>query len=355
VVDLSVGTGSISSTGLYTAPSSITTLQTVTVTANECADFVGVSIGDCDIDAGIVHLQWVQLPARILIDHTKIPNTDQVNFPFLFSVTDPNLKAISSGGHITNSNGYDIIFSSDPNGTAKLNYELESYNPTTGQLIAWIRIPSLSHSTDTPVYLFYGNSSITTSQANPTGVWDANYQGVWHFANGSVLSVADSSINLNNGVNNGAAATSGQIDGAAAFNGTTSYVGVGTNITTGQMNTVSMWAYINSLSSDQELVSHSGLGSGVEVSVFSGAICGYVMGSAQSNVCSSSGAQIPGWNHIVLTQGGPSAPISLYINGVSVGTSTAPASIANPSNLDFGVWANASGRYFHGTLDEVRL
>jgi len=109
-----------------------------------------------------------------------------------------------------------------------LNYEMEEYNSVTGQVIAWVRIPTLSHATDTVLYVFYGNSSITTSQQNPTGVWDANYMGVWHVANnGGQLSLVDSTSNGNNATNNGAVATTGQIDGGMQTNGST-YATIGT-------------------------------------------------------------------------------------------------------------------------------
>src|ERR1700686_2127248 len=49
----------------------------------------------------------------ITIDHTKVPNTDQANFPVLVSGTYSYLATISNGGNVTNENGYDIIFTSD--------------------------------------------------------------------------------------------------------------------------------------------------------------------------------------------------------------------------------------------------
>jgi hypothetical protein len=91
----------------------------------------------------------------ITIDHTRIPNTDQTNFPFLFNTTDPAFATTTNGGHVTSSTGNDIIFSTDPNGLTQLDYELEEYNPVTGQVIAWVRIPTLSHTTDTALYVFY--------------------------------------------------------------------------------------------------------------------------------------------------------------------------------------------------------
>ena len=164
----------------------------------------------------------------ITINHNLVPNTDQTNFPFLFNTTDPLLATTANGGHVSNSNGYDIIFTSDAAGQNPLNYEMEEYNPQTGQVIAWVQIPTVSHTQDTTIYLFYGNPNISMSQQNPTGVWDANYLGVWHVANnGTQLSLTDSTSNQNNATNNGATATTGQIDGGMATDGTT-YATVGT-------------------------------------------------------------------------------------------------------------------------------
>src|SRR5262249_18698205 len=87
----------------------------------------------------------------ITIDHTKVPST-QSNFTVLVSVTDPTLKTVANGGHVANPNGYDIGFYADSGGTTKLKWEVEKYNGTTGNLIAWVKIPSVSSSTDTVFY-----------------------------------------------------------------------------------------------------------------------------------------------------------------------------------------------------------
>ena len=60
----------------------------------------------------------------------------------LFSVTDNNLKT-SPTGHVQNSNGYDIIFRATDTTTCggasvcTLDHEIERYNSSTGELIAW--------------------------------------------------------------------------------------------------------------------------------------------------------------------------------------------------------------------------
>ena len=266
----------------------------------------------------------------ITIDHTKVPNTDQSNFPFLFSTTDPLLATTANGGHVSNPNGYDIIFTSDAAGKIPLNYEMEEYNPITGQVIAWVQVPTVSHSQDTAIYLFYGNSNIATSQQNPSAVWDANYVGVWHVPNGTQLSLADSTSNQDNGTNSGARATAGQIDGGMATDGSnygTGYVTIGTpasldNLAEGNL-TVSAW-----VNADQ--TTYGGiLGKdypGWTLGISDGLAMFY---SPQANAWLWSSAQYnpSAWNYLTATitqtaqpDGSQLPNVSLYLNGVLSGS-----------------------------------
>src|SRR5713101_4718060 len=48
----------------------------------------------------------------ITINHTKVPNTDQTNFPVSVSGTYSDVATVANGGKVTNTNGYDILFAS---------------------------------------------------------------------------------------------------------------------------------------------------------------------------------------------------------------------------------------------------
>jgi hypothetical protein len=87
---------------------------------------------------------------------------------------DPQLKTTANGGQVTDAEGDDIIFTADAAGASPLDHEVESYDPTTGTLVAWVRLPTLAVSQDTVFYLHYGNSDIDSSLPNPD-VWDANF------------------------------------------------------------------------------------------------------------------------------------------------------------------------------------
>src|SRR5262245_56836666 len=79
----------------------------------------------------------------VTIHYTQVSGTSSlVNFPVLVSVTNPNLK-VGNGGGVGQLNGNDILFTR-ADGVTKLNHQLESYSAGTGQVIAWVQVPSLS-------------------------------------------------------------------------------------------------------------------------------------------------------------------------------------------------------------------
>jgi hypothetical protein len=194
----------------------------------------------------------------IAIDHTKVPNTDQTNFPVLISGAYSYLATTGNGGNVTNANGYDIIFTSDTSGTTTLSYERDSYNASSGVVSFWVKVPTLSHSSDTLIYMFYGKSSVTTDQSNGTAVWDSNYKGIWHLPNGTTLTSNDSTSNSNNATVYGTpAANAGQIDGAATFGASTAdylQANDAASLRIASTITLSAWVYNTSDNSNGGLI-----------------------------------------------------------------------------------------------------
>jgi len=130
----------------------------------------------------------------ITLQGAQIVGGAHTDFPVLISHTDPDLA--QAAGKVTSTNGFDIIFSDD-NGSA-LDFQLEKYDGTTGQFVAWVRLPTLTNGTDVDIHMLYGNSQITTDQST-TAVWGTNYQAVWHL-NDDFLDHTSTSFD---GVNNG--------------------------------------------------------------------------------------------------------------------------------------------------------
>jgi hypothetical protein len=129
---------------------------------------------------------------------------DLVDFPMLVSLTDTDL-----GAH-AQEDGDDFIFV-DREGN-KLKHEIESYASSTGVLVAWVKIPSLSSTDDTDIFMYYGNAGVA-DQSEAESVWDENYIGVWHFND----SGDSTSYNKSWAVDNGVATSISKINGGYNF------------------------------------------------------------------------------------------------------------------------------------------
>jgi len=120
--------------------------------------------------------------AQITIDKTKLGDScssDLVGFPFLIEIAnDAKLKHKTYGGSVENINGYDIIFKDAMHNP--LAHELEYYDGSTGSLIAWVKIPTLSILTNTIIYMEYGDPGISGPTENKVAVWDSHFKGVYH-------------------------------------------------------------------------------------------------------------------------------------------------------------------------------
>jgi MSHA biogenesis protein MshQ len=127
----------------------------------------------------------------LTIDHTKVPS-DQTNYPALVcfdSTMGPHclnnskqLATTAHGGFLQDTtNGYDFIITSDSAGMTALSYEAKNHNLTTGASEIWVKVPTVSASVNTTIYLFYGNASVTTDQSNASATWDSNFLNVYHF------------------------------------------------------------------------------------------------------------------------------------------------------------------------------
>jgi hypothetical protein len=169
------------------------------------------------------------------------------NTPAQDNLTDfPVLVSINSDADLASHaqpDGDDIIFT-DASDT-RLDHEIEvPFDSSTGTFVAWVRVPRLSATADTVIYMYYGNPTIG-NQENPGGLWNSSYRSVWHLHDDFL----DSTSNGNNATNNGSTDTVGKIADGQHFDGTTNYIdvpdhGLGPNSDW----TVSFWFYADSSS-----------------------------------------------------------------------------------------------------------
>ena len=129
-----------------------------------------------------------QYRKKITIDHNKVDGNLK-DFPILISVIDSDLR------NKAQNDGDDILFMDGTGVANKLFHEIEEYHGSSGKLIAWVNIPSLSSTTDTKLYMYYGNPGCN-SQQFPEKVWDSNYLAVFHM-NDVDNEITDSTLNNN--------------------------------------------------------------------------------------------------------------------------------------------------------------
>jgi hypothetical protein len=120
---------------------------------------------------------------RITFNASQVSGiNDLTDFPaYLHINSDDDLRTVANGGHVENNSGFDIIFTT-ADGVTLLDHELTSYNANTGAMDCWVKIPALSPATDTFIYMYYGNSAISSSQSAPS-TWSNGFAGVWHLDN----------------------------------------------------------------------------------------------------------------------------------------------------------------------------
>jgi hypothetical protein len=139
----------------------------------------------------------------ITIDNTKVSGSgDLTNFAVLISGTYAYLATVANAGKVENANGYDIIFTSDADGATVLDFEVQRYTATTGEVIFWVKVPTVDGDADTTFYMFYGNSSVSTDQSDKNNTWDTAYKAVLHLqesGNSTVDEYIDSTVNANHG------------------------------------------------------------------------------------------------------------------------------------------------------------
>ncbi len=308
------------------------------------------------------------------------------SFPILVSYTDATLKTAANGGHVQNASGNDIIFRAEDSAICTdsgnpapctLDHEIEKYDGGTsgGTVIAWVRIPTLSHgSGNKTIYMYYGNSAITTATANPTGVWSNGYVGVWH--------LKETSAPIKNSTAN--TGLDGTVTGSPTFNATPqiidgnvqfisgSHIGItdpGTgsvlDFGTGNSITLSAWVRPSSVSGWSTFLikgdSDGGCCNGNYAFQADAAKLSfnYYNGSAYQVFESGNVLATGNWYNVAATYTfGTAGSAALYLNGNSqTGSWTSGTGTTAPVQSNYQLWLgnDTSGEFLNGILDEVRI
>ena len=297
------------------------------------------------------------------ISHTvvssKVVSGAHTDFPVLIDTTSNDLRTTGNGGYVTNSSGYDIQPASDAACTSFLSFERESYSASTGQVRMHVKVSSLS--TSTVVYLCFADSGVTTDQAAPTSVWNSGYKAVYHFGDGSTLSLADSTSNANTLTNNNTvtADASGKIYGAAAqASASSQYLSNSSAVLTTTPMTFTAWAKSATTSGVQTVfaIEKSGTSGWYRLILYQSKVQNQLQvesGGGNALASTSANYSTSNWFHTA-TVFGSATSRTVYLDGGSSGTSTTSLTQTG-LNLSSTRTLGASGEYFNGSIDELRI
>jgi hypothetical protein len=130
----------------------------------------------------------------ITIDHAKVAS-DQAGLPLTITLSDAGLKTTGNGGHVQTASCFDCQFFLDAGHSQRLFWQIESYDGSAGTLVAHVRVPQVSHTLDSVIYLFYGDYTVATFQGGaPLAVWGGTIVPGVRFTTFSTLGTEQTAI-----------------------------------------------------------------------------------------------------------------------------------------------------------------
>jgi hypothetical protein len=259
-LDYDGGSGTGSGTGPFTATWTTGGRKRITVTAtnsNGCSSSSYQTIVVTKPFANnYAFSQAVTLNSNLIGITTTL-----TNFPVLVYIQEDALKGgvncvnniqFPTGG----TTGYDFAFTTST-GTDELFYQVESFNATTGTLLAWVQVPSVT-SAATSLKFYFGSQTPAHDVTFARGTWASDYQLVYHFNEASNI-ILDATANQRWATaTNAVTTTTGKITSAYTFDGTSTKMITAVPIDITGTFTLSGWAYVADFatSTDQKIITN---------------------------------------------------------------------------------------------------
>lgn len=297
----------------------------------------------------------------------EVPST-QSNYPvrLILPAADGIWCTVANGGHVANSSGFDLRPYADSGHVTAFTYYLVpgTYIGTSSCTFEmWVNVTSLTNSTT--IYLFYGDAALNTDGSS-TSTWDTNYTGVWHLANGTTLSTVDSSTYTHTGTNSGATATTGQIDGAAAFvTGSSQNIILPNADQVGTLTTytVSFWFKTSNTADPGNFYGEGSTGGSTPLvrvninDIGAGVINFYHRGDGGvgASLSSGSGYSDNAWHYVVMIRRA-AVDFELFVDNTSVATDTTnnPGTTSLNTARVGAIERTSITQYLTGSLDEIQ-
>jgi hypothetical protein len=326
------------------------------------------------IDRNDIGAPLFDFPVLVYLSTSSGRGPDDVSFVFDELQSDANRLKIA----VTTSDG-----------TTQCYVEIEKWNQASGRAWLWVRVPSISNTADTDLYLYYDRNHIDntayvgdTNSTPAENVWDGNFKLVQHLGENSTV-VHDSTLNNNDETNppppppppnptppyiRATYYDPGRINGAYSFsndgtNGTRLQMSHSSSLDITQNITLEAFVYLNDKTDGKLIVKDDPFDIG-------GSGCYNLQQELRGGVPSlelqldlggwyrvSYGTYNTGeWIYIVGTY--DRTTMSLYLNGAEQATNPQTAAIRSAVvNLALGNRADDAGTSYdlNGLLDEVRI
>lgn len=304
-----------------------------------------------------------QYRKEITIDSTKVDG-DLTDWPLTVLLdSDGDLASNAQ------SSGDDILFTAS-DGTTKLSHEIENYDGSTGTLWAHVKIPSLSSSSDTTIYVYYGNSG-ASNQESVANVWSNGYEAVYHLdeeasGTGNTDVYKDSTAN-NYHADDYASATgqTGQIHEGQALDGSNDYID-------GQTSsdhlfsdvTVTVWANKSDWANNREFIHAvdddviTDLESPIQIEVRDGGTLRHARGDAAGGIATYDVSGWTGYHQVGWKQNrvdSSTVDVSMMADGGTVATASGDYEDVNLTRNHLGAYLGGDDFYWSGYMDELRV
>lgn len=312
-------------------------------------------------------LKWTRR-VKVTIDKTKIPST-QTDFPLGI---DLSLLNSAFWGKVLNGGGDIRVTTSD--GITECAREIVSCDTSNSTGSMWVKIPSVSSSVDTVIYIYIGNSIATDYSASATygsqNVW-ASGARVYHLNDLTSSTVKDSGSGGYNGTKAGGANAPVEIDGkfgkGQSFDGVsnTGYIGINqTAVDVSQPHTFIALIYVRSTPDFNtngiidKWLSNTGVFSngmrlviGTNLNLY--AENGYSNAGSNSQSVIHSAISLNTWLFVAITYDGTNIKVFKNNTNVSAVQSATPI---NRSGVDLRIGnTHHSNGTLDGIIDEVRV
>lgn len=261
-------------------------------------------------------------------------------------------------------NHTDIRFTAS-DGATLLKFEKESMSIAGGLATGryWVKVPTISSAAGTTIYVYYGKAG-DTDGSDKNNVWDANYNSVWHFSEGSGTITRDSKNNMTGtfmgGVNAPTWTTSGVVSSGLSFNGN-GYIAIsgGTPPAGNTPYTLESWINIANTGTRRGIVGYGSYGTTNSCNAFRSNNEGTGRGLLNywwATMTSWSTEPILTanvWAHAVANYSQTPNTARIFFNGDL--NSTTSVGSPNFTTVNYEIGRTNFGELWQGILDEVRV